>query len=47
MMSHRFVKTTLKDFGLVLVDGKIVSSDGSEWIPRGLYDFGWNWFNQF
>ncbi len=41
MMSHRFDKTSLQDFGLVLTDGKIVSSDGIEWIPRGLYDFGW------
>ncbi len=41
MISHHFNKTSLTDFGLIFSDGKFVCSDGCEWIPRGLYDFGW------
>lgn len=48
LMSTRFNKQSPSDFGLKYENGKFVSlSDGSEWIPCQLYDYGWGKENGF
>ena len=42
LMSMRFNKQSLSDFGLKYVNGKFISlKDGSEWVQCQLYDYGW------
>ena len=42
LMSTHFNKTNPSDFGLECIDGKYIRrEDGTEWVPRELYDLGW------
>lgn len=47
-MSIRFNKQSPQDFGLTDQQGRFIcEQDGSQWVSRQLYDFGWGKENGF